>query len=33
MGAISIAVKLTGTEGELKLYAESDGLNRAAIKY
>ena len=33
MGAISIAVKLTGAEGELKLYAESDGLNRAMIKY
>jgi len=31
MGAISIAVKLTGAEGELKLYAESDGLNRAMI--
>jgi beta-galactosidase len=31
MGAISIAVKLTGAEGELKLYAESDGLNRTMI--
>lgn len=32
MDAISVAVKLTGAEGELKLYAESDGLNRAMIK-
>ena len=32
MGAISIAVKLTGAEEPLKLYAESDGLNRAYIK-
>ncbi|MBR2042967.1 MAG: DUF4982 domain-containing protein [Clostridia bacterium] len=32
MGRISVAVKLTGAEGELKLYAESDGLNKAFIK-
>ncbi len=31
MGAISIAVKLTGAEGELKLFAESDGLNKTFI--
>ncbi len=32
MGAISVAVKLTGAEGQLKLYAESDGLNKGFIK-
>ena len=32
MGAISVAVKLTGAEGELKLYAESDGLCKGYIK-
>lgn len=32
MGTISVAVKLTDVEEELKLYAESDGLNRGYIK-
>ncbi len=32
MGAISVAVKLKNVEGELKVYAESDGLNKGFIK-